>query len=37
MESLEEFIAKHKVNKEKADDFVICLSNIISNPNFKGV
>ena len=29
MESLKEFIAKHKVNKEKADDFVIYLSNLI--------
>lgn len=34
MESLKEFIAKHKVNKEKADDFVIYLSNLIKEHGY---
>ncbi len=34
MESLKEFIAKHKVNKEKADDFVIYLSNLIKERGY---
>ena len=34
MESLKEFIAKHKANKEKADDFVIYLSNLIKERGY---
>ena len=34
MESLKVFIAKHKVNKEKADDFVIYLSNLIKERGY---
>ncbi len=34
MESLKDFIAKHKVNKEKADDFVIYLSNLIKERGY---
>ena len=34
MESLKEFIAKHKVNKEKADDFFIYFSNLIKEHGY---
>lgn len=34
MEDLKSYIAKHKVNQEKADDFVIYLSNLIKEYGF---
>ena len=34
MEDLKSYIAKHKVNKEKADDFVIYLSNLIKERGY---
>ena len=34
MEELKTYIAKHKLNKEKADDFVIYLSNLIKEHGY---
>ena len=34
MEDLKTYIAKHKLNKEKADDFVIYLSNLIKEHGY---
>ena len=35
MEGLKSYIAKHKINKEKADDFVTYLSNLIKDHGYE--